>query len=377
MPEKILIVDDDVDSLKLMGLMLQRNGYEVIAASAGQQGLTRALGDSPDLIILDVMMPDMNGYEVCRRLRANPQTSHIPIIMFTAKTMIDDKVAGFEAGADDYLTKPTHPTELTSRVQAILKRNGKHEAPVENGSNGLNIGVVGVKGGVGTTTVAMNLAAAWMQQGGSPIITDLRPGAGHLGLYLGLRSAGGLEAVLSHQPGTINASLVDHNLTVHKSGLRALLATADPNDGLAHYDINAATTLARVLRELGNPAVFDLGAGLTPQINHLHREMDRIILLVEPNMIMLPYARALLKEFEGTDPQRVIVVVVNRNQHNLQPPWHEVERALEQDIRGIIASAPQVIYEATEAGLPVVEYKPSAIIANQLNKLAELIIEQT
>jgi CheY-like chemotaxis protein len=91
MAEKILIVDDDVDSLKLIGLMLQRNGYEVVAASAGNQALSKAASEHPDLIILDVMMPDMNGYEVCRRLRGNTQTQGIPIIMFTAKTMVDDK----------------------------------------------------------------------------------------------------------------------------------------------------------------------------------------------------------------------------------------------------------------------------------------------
>src|SRR5215207_5695946 len=129
MAEKILVVDDDLDSLKLIGLMLQRNGYEVIAANAGNQALARATSDHPDLIILDVMMPDMNGYEVSRRLRKNPNTQNIPIIMFTAKTLIDDKVAGFEAGADDYLTKPTHPAELASRVKAILARTPTQSRP--------------------------------------------------------------------------------------------------------------------------------------------------------------------------------------------------------------------------------------------------------
>src|SRR5512135_732527 len=98
MAEKILIVDDDIDSLKLIGLMLQRQGYEISAASSGAQAFNKAFAEHPDLIILDVMMPDMDGYEICRRLRANPATQAIPIIMFTAKTLIDDKVAGFEAG---------------------------------------------------------------------------------------------------------------------------------------------------------------------------------------------------------------------------------------------------------------------------------------
>src|SRR6185295_11799030 len=181
MPEKILIVDDDIDSLKLIGMMLQRQGYEVAAANAGNQALSKALSERPDLIILDVMMPDMNGYEVCKRLRANPDTKGIPIIMFTAKTLIDDKVQGFEAGADDYLTKPTHPSELASRVKAILARSANtrrpESAPSGAGSRGTAIGVIGAKGGVGTTTIALNIAAGLAQAGhDNPIIADFRLG---------------------------------------------------------------------------------------------------------------------------------------------------------------------------------------------------------
>lgn len=97
MADRILIVDDDLDSLKLIGLMLQRQGYDIIVANSGQQALGKAQADDPSLIILDIMMPDMDGYEVCRQLRKNPLTEPIPIIMFTAKSMVDDKVAGFEA----------------------------------------------------------------------------------------------------------------------------------------------------------------------------------------------------------------------------------------------------------------------------------------
>ena len=101
MTPRILIVDDDLESLKLIGLMLQRRGYQIAAASSGAQALSKAEADQPSLIILDVMMPDMDGYEVTRRLRANAKTSPIPIIMFTAKTLVGDKGAGFQAGADE------------------------------------------------------------------------------------------------------------------------------------------------------------------------------------------------------------------------------------------------------------------------------------
>ncbi|MBT3322374.1 MAG: response regulator, partial [Anaerolineae bacterium] len=125
MPEKILIIDDDLDTLRLVGLMLQKKGYEIAAANNGKQGLLKVAEDIPDLILLDVMMPEMDGYEVARRLRQDPQTENIPILMFTAKSQLNDKVTGFEAGADDYLTKPTHPAELQAHVKALLARSVK------------------------------------------------------------------------------------------------------------------------------------------------------------------------------------------------------------------------------------------------------------
>ena len=105
--------------------MLQRQGYEISAASNGIQALAMAQSEHPDLILLDLMMPDIDGVEVTRRLRSNDATKDVPIIMFTAKTQVEDKILGFEAGADDYLTKPTQPRELFVHVKAVLSRTSK------------------------------------------------------------------------------------------------------------------------------------------------------------------------------------------------------------------------------------------------------------
>src|SRR5512140_596970 len=159
MAEKILIIDDDVDTLKLVGLMLQKQGYIIAAANNGPQGLEQAEREGPDLILLDVMMPDMDGYEVAKRLRVNPLTANTPILMFTAKTQLDDKVTGFEAGADDYLTKPTHPTELSAHVKALLSRvtKGKmNTSPMPPEKKALTVGVLSPRGGQGVSTVAVD-----------------------------------------------------------------------------------------------------------------------------------------------------------------------------------------------------------------------------
>src|SRR5512142_296501 len=154
MSEKILIIDDDLDTLRLVGLMLQRQGYQISAATNGQQGLEKAFEEDPDLILLDVMMPDMDGYDVTRRLRQNPSTLETPIMMFTAKTQPDDKVIGFEAGANDYLTKPTHPSELQARVKTLLARANEKKAITsldQDENRGYVVGILGARGGLGTT----------------------------------------------------------------------------------------------------------------------------------------------------------------------------------------------------------------------------------
>ena len=118
----VLVADDDPDILTLVGFRLERAGYEVLPARDGEEALALALEHQPDLAILDVMMPKLDGYEVTQRLRSNQATSGMPVILLTARVQEADITRGFEAGADDYIKKPFSPQELRARVQAILGR---------------------------------------------------------------------------------------------------------------------------------------------------------------------------------------------------------------------------------------------------------------
>ena len=120
--KKILVVDDDEAINELIKLNLELFGYDTISAKDGIQGYTLAKQETPDLIILDVMMPDVDGYTVAKRIRENPETKDIPILMLTALNQLEDKVRGFDIGVDDYLTKPFEMEELKVRVRALLKR---------------------------------------------------------------------------------------------------------------------------------------------------------------------------------------------------------------------------------------------------------------
>ncbi|MBE0564561.1 MAG: response regulator transcription factor [Krumholzibacteria bacterium] len=120
--EHILIVEDEADIAELVEYNLARADYDPQCVATGEEGLVQAREAEPDLVILDLMLPGLSGLEVCRRLKADPRTARIPVIMLTAKGEEEDIVAGFEAGADDYVTKPFRPKVLLARVRAVLRR---------------------------------------------------------------------------------------------------------------------------------------------------------------------------------------------------------------------------------------------------------------
>lgn len=367
MPEKILIVDDDIDSLRLIRLMLQRQGYDIVTASAGNQGIAKAAEEHPNLIILDIMMPDMDGYEVCRRLRANPDTQNIPIIMFTAKALIDDKVAGFDAGADDYLTKPTHPAELAARVKTILQRNAQQHQP--QSENHLTIGVIGAKGGIGVTTLTLNIAAAYRAMGETPVVADFRLGIGGLGLFMGIRQSEGM-AHLMRKPAAEIPEAIGREIVTHTTGLRALLSSTYPKEALLPVPAESALAIIRSLRAVGSPTILDLGSGYSAFIHRIHSELNKIVVLIEPTNVNLSMAADLLRELAQNGKDRIKVVIVSH--HNLQPhpPWQEIEHTLGHEICAIISAAPELTSEAIEAGIPLVAYRPNAMISSQISKLA-------
>jgi two-component system phosphate regulon response regulator PhoB len=131
MPETILIVDDEPDVSDLLVYNLQKAGYKTVTARDGGVALQKARDEVPSLILLDLMLPQMDGTEVCRHLKADSKTAHIPIIMLTAKAEEVDRVVGLELGADDYVTKPFSPREIALRVKSVLRRASGKTAPAE------------------------------------------------------------------------------------------------------------------------------------------------------------------------------------------------------------------------------------------------------
>jgi pilus assembly protein CpaE len=377
MAEKILIVDDDLDTLKLVGLILQRHGYQIIAANGGVQALAKATTDRPDIILLDVMMPDMDGYEVTRRLRADTAVAHIPIIMFTAKTLLDDKVAGFEAGADDYLTKPTHPAELIAHVKALLARSQSTRTAAQTEMARV-VGFLGAKGGVGTTTLAINVAAVSAQAGHEVILADLRPGSGSVGLMLGINQPNNLAALVTKPVGDLNQRAVGAQLVSHACGIRVLPAAAAPKEASLNSSVAQLEAIAKTLASMCKVLMLDLGTGLSDANRRILALCDGIIVVTDQTRPALLQTKALIGDIIGLglSAAKVDVAAVNRAPSTNQMSWATAEQMLGQKIAYIITPAVELAYQAAEVGNPMALLRPDSITADQFKVAANQLLQK-
>lgn len=381
MAEKILIVDDDLDTLRLVGLMLQRQGYQISAATNGQQGLEKAFEEHPDLILLDVMMPDIDGYEVTRRLRQNPATVETPILMFTAKAQLDDKVVGFEVGADEYLTKPTHPSELQAKVKKLLSRVGeKKSTGVRGGDKGYVIGILSARGGLGITTMAANLASGLMTKTKDEVIVaEMLPGQGALALELGLESTSGLVNLLSlGNVNEITSDKVREALTHHGTGLKVLLASDRPRDMHLTSQVSNYETLVSRLSELARFTVLDLGLGLQPFAANVLPLCDEVLVIVEGVPNTITHTKALVEDIAtmGVHKRAINVILNNRVRSDSQLPSSEVQTKLDHEIIGTLTPAPELFSQATQMQTPAILCQPDSLTTRQVNKLVDFITER-
>jgi pilus assembly protein CpaE len=371
--KKILIIEDEVRFLEGLELYLKEAGYEVLKATRGSEGLRKAIEMSPDLVILDVMMPDIDGYEVCRRLRADPETEDLPVLMLTAKSQVADKVNGFKSGADDYLTKPVHLAELGARIEALLKRAVKPAAPdVAAPASGRVIGFLGAKGGVGTTTVAINVSVALSQKEHSVLLIDLRPFFGTTSLQLNLTPQHTIADLLDMNPSQVNTEEMTKCLIPYRNGLHILASAREPRK---HIYIPPPHTKAilRVSRSMADYVLIDLSPHPSAANREALMHCDFIALVIEPEPLALACAKGTLTWLEvlGILENRVGIVVVNRARSAMNIPIPRVLSFLGRGFLQTFPPDPEACFDAEKQGAPIILTRPQSIVASSMRELAD------
>jgi CheY-like chemotaxis protein/MinD-like ATPase involved in chromosome partitioning or flagellar assembly len=377
MSARILIIDDNPNALKLVGYALHREGFEVTVARNGPEALDRTEADPPDLVVLDIMMPDMDGYEVCRRLRATPQTARTPVIMLTAKGRAEDRVMGFQAGADDYITKPVLPAELIARVRALLARA---RLEVETAPPRAKvIGFLGVKGGVGTTVLAVNVALALREEigeGHSVILADFHVWGGAVAHHLSLVSRASLATLLEKPPSQITYSLVEGCLVSHASDVRVLVAAHEVEGAMSEMTPEHVDAIVEQLERMADYVLLDLGSGLCPATRAALKHCNYIIVAVEPDPVALTLAQMTLVGLANMDIHggKVGFVLVNRSRSAATYTRSAVEELLRSPLIGVITPAPELCFHAAKTGVPIVASQPDGLSATQFREIAHLLV---
>lgn len=364
---RIYVIDDDEQLLRMVGLMLERGGHAVTLINNPVDGLERIKSTKPDLLVLDVMMPNMSGHDIARQVRGTKGIEDTPILMLTARSQDIDREAALKSGANDYLSKPVTSQELIEHVDSLLTKRSDKEVPGEH----MVIAFFGLRGGVGQSTLAVNLAGALRRLSQQDVcLIDLSPSGGQVAMHLRLQPRA-TWADLTEEP-TIEWETLKVRLTIHASGLRVLAAPIAPQqpDLLSG---SAMTTILDVVKANSVFTILDLPNVLNESFVAGLQAADIALHVVAPEMVSVQTATQInrvLPKMGVSFKQKSYIL--NQVTAEAALPQATVERAL----NGRIAF--NIGYDSNQAralaqGAPLTLSQGKSPLSTVVGRMAEVI----
>ncbi len=364
---RILVIDDDLDLLQMTRLMLQRGGHEVIVTADGADGITKARQLHPDLAIVDVMMPGMNGFQVTRRLREDPATADIVILILTARAQPVDRDAAMSAKADDYMSKPVAPPELLKKVDEMLNKGARLSMPSH-----FALTTFSLRGGVGVTTLCVNLGLMFQQAGAKTCVVDLSMRSGHVGTQFRLQSKTSWLDLLP-QSNVFSMETVERVMLKHSTGLLVLpapfLPPVQPING------EALAKLLTLLKSALDIIVIDTSGTVDITTRVALAVADQVLVVTAPEVAALQTTAAslrLLNSFKVPDDKIKLISNQVMPRPGLTSP--AIEKALGRPIQ---ASIPydEAQAQALGQGTPLAQSYPDAPLPATLKQVVDAVLQ--
>ncbi|MEM9776129.1 MAG: response regulator [Chloroflexota bacterium] len=345
----IFVVDDDEQLLRMVGLMLERGGHTATLVSNPIESLEMMRDEPPDLAILDVMMPGMNGLELCRELRQDPATHHVPIIILTARGPIEDRNEALEIGADNYINKPVTSMELLNHVDHLLKNPPQRTAPPSQVSQvieeadedvpeiepeyidetSMSFAVYGFTGGCGRTTMAVNLVSQLQHQyPGEVCLVDLTSSGSQAAMHFRLQPRKTWEGLMAS-----DSDLAVYELLIeHESGLRVLAAPIMPVLSTT-LGLRLAQQIFEELTSEFRFVVFDLPSVATSATNYILENVDIGLHMIRPEVMSVQTAVRTMRWLSTKGPTiNKNILVLNQTAVEAQLNQTIVKRGLGTEI---------------------------------------------
>lgn len=376
---RILLIDDEQFYFKLIRKSLKEAEYQLEYASSGSEGLAKLPSFQPEILVIDLKLPEMDGFEILTRVRRDPKFSHLPVIVITSKDELSEKLKAFELGADDYLVKPFQPEELVARM-GILARRGKamqKSQQTEKTTNATVVTVHSLRGGLGCSSIVVNLGLAFQKLWGKPtLLIDGVLTAGQVALMLDAKSTATWENLVGIDQEDLDDSVIGELMSSHKSGIRFI---ASPR-----YPIAADTFTHEMLKffmdKLKNHnefTVVDTSHDFSDMTIQMLSVSDSILLVMAPEMASLRTTMSALEIYDRLGiPLEKVKIVLNNNSSNAAIKQVQLEKVLKRPVDFVLPFEAGEVNRALNFGQPFILSNPDLPICVGLEKMAYMLSDQ-
>jgi len=368
--KKILIIEDDPVATRLTEYILKQRDYQVLTASNGLDGLQIAQREEPDLIVLNVMLPGIDGFEVCHRLRSEEHNVQPLILMLSGRAQKTDIANGLNIGADDYLTKPTAPTEIVSRVESLLARKASASSQV--------VVFLGPKTKVGTTTTVVNTAIALSRMDKRVIAVDLCPYESSVAEQLGIKPQGAISRLMAVSPDVQDYRALESSLVVHQTGV-GVLRLRPPSGELENVSQDTVDLLLNRFGETTDYFLLDLPFQPIVTTRAVLSKCALAIIVSDYTLDSLIRVKSTITilHFMGIPAERIGVVVTDPAGTFPGKEFPQIKSYVEPSIAvnvlGLIPYDDNASPASSSGGLPVLLSSPDCLMSASINELAQRI----
>jgi pilus assembly protein CpaE len=370
---RVLLIDDEPIYYKMIVHALKPHGYEVEYARTGMDGLKTVPLFNPDVIITDVRLPDLSGYEVAQRLRRDPRFEAIPLIFLTSQADLSNKLKAFEVGADDYLSKPFQPEELVARVGMLVRRGEviRTARTREVKDQATIITVHSLRGGVGTSSMAVNLGMALYRLWERPtLVIDSVLNAGQVALMLNASPLHTWEDLIEVKLNEIDTTLVESLVSKHSSGLDYIASPVYPI-AVDSFSDEVWERVLNALRDTYEFIIIDCSHDFSNVAIHMLNHADQILMMLSPEMASIRAAVCALNIYDRLNyiPEKILPVMNSVNPSS-GIKLAQVEKVVKRPVKHVIPYAPAEFLRGINFGEPLVVTNPDSPVTTLFEDLA-------